>query len=208
MMKRTLSLTGAAALLVAALASTASANLVLNPGFEANDGTSAFDDWIGFGSRFVDGGTVHAGSSSAKLFGQFVDGVNFSGLVQTVTAAVGEEYTLGAFLRTNSGDSIDGTGNAGGIKIEFFNAADVSLGFIEDFSFDGSIEDAWVYKEVSMIAPAGTDHLEAVMIFRQSADEPRAGSVFYDSVSLTIPEPASFGVFAIFGAAALVRRRR
>ncbi|MEM9296036.1 MAG: glycoside hydrolase family 16 protein, partial [Planctomycetota bacterium] len=95
---------------------------IADGGFENDEG--ALSAWTTFGSDndnvLSEWGTPQDGARSLKLFGQFTDQANTSGVSQSVAITPGDRVTVSAQALTRSEDAITGTGNEAFMKIEFY----------------------------------------------------------------------------------------
>ncbi len=160
-------------------------NLLQNAGFEKPlKGTYAT-----FGNAFRNLEYAESGIASLKMYGCFCSDFNGNGAVNTyaLNGASGQIYRIGAQALTASFDSIAGTGNWCGIKLEFKNSSGTVIGVAEQRIVEGSdaelVEDAWIPADFLSQAPAGTTSMTIVPVFLQAgADE--GGSAFLDSLVL------------------------
>lgn len=175
-------------------------------------------EWPTFGNVIdnviSDWGTPLDGQRSLKMFGQFNSEENYSGAFQNLAISGGERFTAGAHTLTRSEDSIAGTGNTAIMKVEFYSQAGAAYGSsffageIEMVVADGSLpEDAWLYSELTGIAPGNAVEARVTLLFQQPASNP-GGAVFIDSVTFEIAScPADItgeGVLNFFDVATFV----
>ncbi len=195
-----------------ALAHVASANVLLNPGFEVGTAPGHTDvpgapSWIAFGNVYnvsspnplVAG--PHSGTGALKEFGTF-PGV--SGAFQTFASAAGDIWSLTGFGLNASSDPMQ-PDNFGLLKISFQDAANNEILGIESGHITvASPLDQWQALSASGVAPAGTDHVNFFALFVQPNFN--GGSAFFDDVS-AVPSPGFMGFLAGSGLF-LTRRRR
>ncbi len=173
-----------AALACLALATMCQAqNVLQNASFET-EGAAAFG-WSTFGNAFREPALAVTGDYSAKLFGQFNGGINYSGFTQTVSAAGGQEWTIGATGTNPPTDLMQG-GNRALIKIEFLDSGGGLLGSAEqDVVTAASTPGARIVASVSTAAPSGTTQARLIILFEQQADN-LGGSAFFDDFTASI----------------------
>lgn len=174
----------AATLLLAAAAPAVAQdgpNLVPNGSFE-----NGLGDWGTFGNAFQNSEYASDGFFSLKMFGCFCSEFNAAGGVSTgFPASSGQVYRISADVLTPSFDSIIGTRNWAGIKVEFRNAAGTVIGLAEQRVIVGedATEEVDVFQSGEFLAeaPFGTTAAVAVPVFLQ-ADPTEGGSVFLDNI--------------------------
>lgn len=163
-------------------------NLLADPGLEewAADPSSAY--WRTFGNVVCGSISPRTKSFMVKMYGNFNNETNSSGIYQDVPAVEGKRYEVSAYLRQNSDDHLDGA-NKAWVKLEFLNT---------DFStrlatFESPIKmdvksPSKQYMFISTgpaIAPKGTAFARAVVLIQQSPDNAR-GAALVDDVSLKL----------------------
>ncbi|MFO0832581.1 MAG: hypothetical protein U0637_12170 [Phycisphaerales bacterium] len=191
----------------AAVAPAQAQNMLTNPGFE-----SGLSGWTPFGNVFAESVTPRTGSGVAKMFGNWSGGFNVSGFFQTFPAAPGQNWSFEGYLRHNTGDNMVGTGIPNGgsgnwviAKMEFRDASDTAVGFVESAPVDGtSPTDVWLQRSVSLTAPANTVSVWAFFLYLQPQFD--GGAILVDDARL-IPAPG-FGAVAGGALVAFARRRR
>lgn len=210
------------------MSGTASANLLVNSGFESGTVTSngfgsVPDPWIGTGSladTYDDTGVT--AMSKMEGFGtpELMDGVlafeghrylgvhtpysGFSpdGFAQELAASMteGQTYTVSAYMLADDRGAFSGTfSNLGAIDVfGIWNGARTLLGRLDA----NSVGLTWEQRQVSFLADREYTYLE----FKGSEDSPSA-YLGIDAVELTaVPEPCTLFALAL-GTAALARRR-
>ncbi|MHC4993393.1 MAG: hypothetical protein ACYTGC_20710, partial [Planctomycetota bacterium] len=117
--------------------------------------------------------------------------LNVTGLFQALPSVEGETYGMTGWSLVRSADPIPPTpmpqGNWAVMKIAFFDApaGGTEIGGGETLIADGSSpQDVWMLNSVSATAPAGTQRVEALLLFLQG--ELDAGAVFVDNVTLEL----------------------
>lgn len=191
------------------------ANLLTNPGFEANDASSGdvagASGWGSFNFTFTSTSAGGQGGSAQalKAYGPWFQ-YGGSGVVQGGFAATeGQEWEASAWMMTATADRLSGP-NFAVVKIEFLNASSSVIASAESAPINAaSAPDTWALYTASGVAPAGTATAQIVLVHVQMNNPPSGGSVVFDNASLdvVIPEPASLGGVAL-GSLLLLRRRR
>ena len=162
----------AATILAAATASVQAQdgpNIVPNPSFE-----SGLTDWGVFGNAFQNQEYASNGFSSLKLFGCFCTPYNAAGAVSTsgIAGQSGQVYRVSADALTASFDSIVGTQNWAGIKVEFRNSIGNAIGLAEMRILEGTDPsqpvDVFETGEFLCVAPFGTSTIAVVPVFLQA----------------------------------------
>lgn len=174
-----------------------------NTGFEADGG--GLGSWSTFGVNangnpnvLVHDETLLAGDHALKLFGQFNNRENYSGVLQGITVSEGDRVEANVSTFVRSADSIAGTSNQALLKIEYYSklggqygSADMISEVIEVLADGSTAQDQWLEHNVSGVAPAGAVEARLVLFFRQPANE--GGAVHFDEVefrNLDLPTPA------------------
>ncbi len=177
------------------------ANLLNNPGFDANSGS--LTGWTTFGNAI---GNVSAndqlfqdGTHALKLYGQFNGGENFSGVSQGVAVSEGDVLRAEASTQTPSWDTLFGKNNEVTMKVEFYSEFGASLGSsdflgeVTQLIHDGtSPQNAWVDHSLEAVAPAGAVEARLIFLFRQPTTND--GALWIDSAGLFL-DNASDGDF-------------
>lgn len=202
----------AAAAFVAAQAPDATANLLVNPGFEADvlqplSDTGGATGWTDFnGTAFTRFQSPRSGSNAFKVFGG-------GGAFQDFAAAPGIEYAGSVFGLNPSFDALSG-GAIGAVNIEFRDAGGVLIGDVLTNAFldastatgdseGGQFPDVYVQGNVNGVAPAGTTSVRFALFSGGGG-----GAAYFDDASFeVVPEPASAALLAA-GGLLLARRRR
>ena len=188
------------ALAIMLIASTASANLLTNPGFEDPSAAPGVEyagatGWTDFGGVFtiteavLGSAGAHTGEQALKVFG------GIAGVYQEFGASEGELWGGSVWALNDSVDLMTG-GQVAAINIEWHGAG----GFIEATFGEtidaGSTLDAWTQLTVMGMAPAGTTMARLVLLTGNFGGDPAGGAPRFDD--------ASFGVVPIPGAALLL----
>lgn len=194
---------GIAMVLVLGTYTFATANMLTNPGFEANGGS--YDGW----TVAADGGAhistpdnddiYRTGTAAAKIHGEFSNCPDYPtfdvGVVfQEFTATPGTEYELSGYSFVSIADPIPGTdtclGNRLLAKVVFFNSVGGEMSGNEVVIGDWSTpSDEWIPFTVTAPVPTGAATVQALLIFLQpGCDE---GAVFVDDCVLLEKTPVS-----------------
>ena len=184
-MHKFLTILGSAVLLSGAVSAQ---NLLANPNFDDGSGLGG---WTGFGNQFSELTNPplidpHSGDTLCKMFGSFSGSFNVSGIFQEFPAAQGDIFKLKAWSRNASGDPMQGIGAPNSNwcvqKIAFFDAGGNEIGAAEGTILDGnSPQDVWIDNPAVVgTAPAGTDKVQALLLFLQPGFE--GGSAQFDTV--------------------------
>ncbi len=172
---------------------------LINPDFDRSGW--AINGWNVFGNSSEVGNNVSVqseavldGSHSLKLYGQFDEAENYSGVYQGIAVTEGQDVIADASAFIRSQDSIAGTSNELIMKLEYyssFGAALGSPGFLGEIPIlmaDGTTtEDTWIPHQIVDIAPAGAVEARVSFVFRQPGQD--AGAVHVDAVSLLASDP-------------------
>lgn len=177
------------------LASTASANLLTNPGFEdlpfgGAEEAGAGVGWEAFGGAFriqgqppIGPAGAHGGDVVLKVFG-------VAGAFQDFAAGEGDSFTGSVWALNDSADLMTG-GQVAAVNIEWHGAG----GFI-DAAFGDSLLasdpiDVWTLLGVAGTAPAGTTFARLVVITGDFAG-PGGGAPRFDDASFqVVPIPGA-----------------
>ena len=186
-------------LLLLVIVGPASANVLVNPGFESPTTPSpppeyygAGDGWTSFGGGIYTldssvGIPPNTGNQLLKMFGGCC-----SGAWQQFPANPGETWNGGVWMRNSSLDPMGG-GQVAAVNIEWM-AADgtTQLSFISNGTFTAaSPQDVWTLQTITGVAPAGTAFARLVLITGDFQPGGPAGAPFYDDAffELTGPVP-------------------
>ncbi len=171
----------------------AAQNLLTNPDFEAG-----LTGWNVFGNAFAESANPPeidplSGTGEVKMFGNFSGGFDVSGIFQEFPAAPGDIFTIDAWSRMWSGDTIPGNGPPGDnwvvMKIAFFDGGGTEIAGAEGIILDGnSPTDTWIDNpEVTGTAPAGTASVQCLILYLQPGND--GGAAHIDDVSFTSSAP-------------------
>jgi MYXO-CTERM domain-containing protein len=195
------------------LATVASANLLVNPGFETDNasagdvGPGTASGWTGsFNSDFVTASFAHTGKQSLKQFG--VDAGEFQRFAATPTSS----WSATAFIMTPSTDELKGN-EGSNIQIQFLDASlNVLATANPGIQFDSSAAPD-TFTQISLLNAAavpGTAFAQILLFTGPDSVQTGAagGAVFWDDVTFDqAPEPVSLGLLAMGGLLAVRRRR-
>jgi hypothetical protein len=187
------------------LASTASANLLVNPGFEIPPvpvappeyfGATGWSDFGGgtytIGSAAIGPAGAHLGSQVLKVFG------GLSGVYQQFAASPGETWDGGVWALNDSVDLMVGAQIAA-VNIEWIAADGVTnVGTVFGPAITSATAvDVWKFLTVSGVAVAGTGYARLVLITGAFAGPGGGAPRFDDAFMLprAIPVPAAVWLF-------------
>ena len=191
----------AAALTAALLAPASSAqNLLANADFEQG----GLAGWGVFGNALPSTANPPSvvplsGTEICTMFGNFSGGFDVSGIFQSFPAAPGDSFTIDAWSRHWDGDALTGGGPPGDnwvvMKIAFFDGASVEIGAAEGTILDGnSPTNTWIDNAaVSGTAPAGTESVQALILFLQPNNDGGAAQIDDVEFTTSAPPPPSEG---------------
>jgi hypothetical protein len=217
---RSIGMACGASLMLAMASVSLGQNLLSDPGFEgvnasANDvpmagsggAWSGWNNWVSPYSGYYTASVAHSGLQAAKTF----SGPN-AGIYQYVPVTAGQTYTASAYFENSSTDVITDTAATEDVRMIFFSGANGTGSALAtdvapvNFVPGTSPVNTWVQLTVTGAAPAGTESVQWMAFFNNP--DYASGSMFVDDASLTaVPEPASLGLLAIGGLAALRRKR-
>jgi hypothetical protein len=164
-----------------------------NGGFEQNNGSLA--SWTKFGDSInnVSSGNekIADGNEALKLYGQFNNQTNYSGITQGLTVLGGDELTASVKSLIASNDSLSGSDNAVFFKIDYFNTQHGLFGSDEYVGSDSitignaqTTNDQWLDWELNSIVPADAVEARIAVVFEQKDNA--GGSIFVDDIQFAI----------------------
>jgi hypothetical protein len=166
-------------------------NVLANPSFDTD-----LSGWTVFGNVFYEEGNPLAIPSraslrrtptgAAKLFGTFVDGSD-TGMFQKFDTEPGKDWRLSVYaLNTCFEDAIRGTNeNVALARMVFRDNGGADIGGADVVIGDNSSPlGTWTRYEVTATAPAGTDSVDAFILFTQGVFL-EDGAIFVDDVEFT-----------------------
>lgn len=162
-------------------APTADANVLANPSFDTD-----LSGWTVFGNAFYDGRSFarRTPTGAAKLFGTYSPG-NDSGMYQKFDTEPGKRWKLSLYaLNTCVEDAIRGTNEDVALaRIVFRDTGGADVGGADVIIGDNSTPlGTWTRFEVTATAPAGTDSVDAFILFTQGPLL-EDGAIFVDDVA-------------------------
>ncbi|MBN1269546.1 MAG: hypothetical protein JXB04_08165 [Kiritimatiellae bacterium] len=161
-------------------------NLLGDPGFEGRVNEPFSTNWTRFGNAFCEFVTPRTGSYVCKLFGNFENRQNWSGVYQDVPASPGGYYQASAYMRQNSKDHLQG-GNRAWIKLEFYSAGCTKLLKAHESTRELHVKSAanqWTYFSTGRVkAPKDAAVVRFALLFEQQADN-AGGAALFDDVCL------------------------
>ena len=165
-------------------------NLLPNPDFDTGDSDYSF-----FGNAFLNNELTYDFSPFAlKAYGCFCGDFNGNGIVSNpaVEGVVGDQvYRVSGFAQNPNWDSILGTNNWTGIKIEFLDSVGAIVGLSEQRILEGNnpkmIQDQWVQGNFLCVAPSTATSFRMVALLLQS-NPADGGACWIDEMSVATSE--------------------
>ena len=180
----------------------ASANLLVDPDFEAEGLANAWDQpnpipipggvgggWANFGGSFVTP-QAHAGVYSAGLAD---NSWNPTGVYQIVNAAPGASYTASAWFDNTGAPS--GWGTPYIINLQFDDITGTQVGVTASTGWTAELPNQWVQLATTGVAPATTAYALVYLMAMNSV--PTGANFLVDDASLVVPEPSSLALLAM-----------
>jgi len=195
------------------------ANLLGNPGFEADDfgGGAALLGWQTYGANHYnesDNSLAHSGTNYFKVYQAFNGTVNFNGIYQDYISGSGATYAADGWAYTAAGDALAGQ-NAAWLEITFrdananilalYRSALITANLINGGGFPKS---QWTRLAVTnqydinsfqitnhatqLTAPPGTYFVRCQIVFQGDANN-SGGSVYFDDLNLVSTGTAPYG---------------
>lgn len=216
-------LVAALAITMIGFAGTASANLLVNPGFEDPNTPDpppeffgAGAGWTSFGGGIFTINNAGAGSSiaanggdqSLKLFGGCC-----SGAFQQFPAVPGQLWNGGAWVANQSSDPLGG-GQVAAVNIEWIQADGTTNSVITPFISNGTFTaasptDTWTLQTITGTAPADAAFARLTLITGDFLDGGPGGAPLYDDAFFeVIPEPTTISLAGLALCGLLGRFRR
>jgi hypothetical protein len=158
---------------------------IVNGGFEADPAGLPGDPvtgWQNFNFAFTSVEYARTGAKSLKTYGPFFSGGG-SVAIQDFTPTAGQPLTVRGYGLTPSGDRVTGS-NFGLLKLEFFNASNLSLGAVEQRVDINSTPNVWNLLTLQSTVPAGTTRASLVAGHIQLGNPATGGAVFFDDIEI------------------------
>jgi hypothetical protein len=188
------------AILALVAVSPASANVLVNPGFESPvtpvappEYYGAGDGWTSFGGGIFTissavGVPPNSGDQLLKMFGGCC-----SGAWQQFPTTPGVEWNGGAWIRSDGLDPISG-GQVAAVNIEWIQADGTTQSVITPFISNGtftaaSAQDVWTLQTITGLAPADAAFARFVVITGDFLPGGPGGAPFYDDAFFEISGP-------------------
>ena len=181
-------------------------DLLTNPGFEFAQTPVAWNSYGDYVFVETSSGQAHSGTNYLKVYQEFVDYVNYTGVYQDNLSGPGAVYSADGWAYTLSSDALAGQ-NAAWIEVSFrdaganvlalYRSALITTNAIATRAFPTN---KWIDLPVtnqynptslvitnytnSLVAPAGTSFVRYQIVFEGDANY-SAGSVYFDDLTLT-----------------------
>jgi len=203
----------------------ASANLLLNPGFELpdllppNNQAPGADNWTTFNIAGVRTIQQHSGDQSLRLAPDAPTGTNHGIARQEFAASANDVLTFGAWVLNPSSDPLTGTRQAE-LRVQWLNASNVLINqTILKVADANTPQDLWInWNLVELTLPNNPNIVKVwPSLFVTNNGGTGGGVAFFDDVQFlnltanppaTIPEPASLGLLGLGGLALASGRNR
>ncbi|HUB26701.1 MAG TPA: PEP-CTERM sorting domain-containing protein [Tepidisphaeraceae bacterium] len=211
------------------LSSSASANLLTDPGFEEqiaapNPNPTGTPGWANFGgAQFLQTPLAHSGSW-VLYTPDNGGGYNVPGTYQTFAATPGQQFTFSGYVYTPNA-LVAQSNDFAILQMDFYAGSPPSnyatgtdyltvgtdIGTPAGAAPAGLVslpQGVWTAASVTATAPTGTNSM-AVYLLDINADS--SADFYFDDMDLeatSVPEPATLSLLGIVGVAALQRRRR
>ena len=222
----TLGSTLASALTCGLMSSSASANLLTDPGFEAqtaapNPNPTGTPGWANFGGAQFSQTYFHTGAWSLWTPDNG-GGYNVPGSYQVFAASPGQTFTFSGWVYTPNVLAVNSNDFAI-LQLSFFSGSPPSnyAGGTQEGAADGVNigqpigggavplpQGVWTYASVTGTAPAGTNSMGAYIL---DINADASADFYFDDMSLTIvPEPSTVALVltSLFGGFLFLRKRR
>jgi len=205
------------------MSSSASANLLTDPGFEnqtlaPNPNPTGTPGWANFGGAQFSQKYFHSGSWSLYTPDNG-GGYNVPGTYQDFAASPGESFTFSGYVFTPN-TLVAGSNDFAILQMSFFNgsppsnyaggtqegaAVGVNVGTPAGGGGVPLPPGVWTFASVTAVAPAGTNSMGAYIL---DINADANADFYFDDMSLNVPEPASLSLLAVGSLAVLRRRKR
>jgi hypothetical protein len=181
---------------LALTAVAASANSLLNPGFEsAGSNATTAANWTQFGAsaRSTTNNTtvsVRSGFFSMQTVSPGTTNTDATGAYQDVPASSGQSWRLTGYTLTWQNDRALGPDRYGQAQLVFLDSSSNILQVVEGLRYgtDANLPvNTWVPFEVDATAPAGTAAVRTYVLYVGNIQD--VGSIFYDDLNLYQPGP-------------------
>ena len=156
------------------------ANELKNSGFEG--------DWLAFGNAYIEDVQPRSGEWHGKLFGNWTDFINYSGMYQDIEISSGKGYIAEMYALNPSSDPMSSE-NRVLLKLEFYASDKELLLTVESPYIDSGVYDTYEHISVQADAPEGTTSARIIALFEQV--DYNDGSISIDDITLnrtSIPE--------------------
>lgn len=165
--------------------------IIANPGFEALIPSNPLLGWNLFGSStgnvLRESISPRSGGFHLKLFGQFNNATNQSGVYQDVPVRDGQTMSVSTWARHNTGDSLAGA-NTVFLDVLFRNAQGQTIE-TNNITALTSASTRNVYLPVGVTRPVPAGAVAARVQFRFVQQANAAGAAFFDDVNISLTQP-------------------
>ncbi len=196
-----------------------SANLLINPGFEADPAgqTQVLVGWQTYGQNSyseTSATIAHSGTNYYKVYQAFSSSANSNGIYQDHISGPGTVYSAGGWAYTSSSDTLGGQNvgwvevtsrEASGNILALYRSALITTNLIATGQFP---KNTWVYLPITnqydpgtlaitnttsaLTAPARTSFVRYRIVFQGDAQN-SAGSLYFDDLELVQTAGAPYG---------------
>jgi hypothetical protein len=196
---------------LALTSSTAQANLLVDPGFEAAPSQpnpillpgGANGGWSpGFNGANFTAASAETGSLGLEMTEAAGSAWNFEGTYQVIGSVIGgQKYTFTEDIKAAT--ALSSTYGPAFIQLTYFNAAGTDLGTVETGGVGANAIHVsptanWATYSVSATAPAGAVYVAPYVAMMENGSQNTIETIYADNGTLTlVPEPSSLALLAM-----------